>query len=659
MKNKRIERLLESGVLTYLLVFLLFCVALLFVNPWMGGIGLTLLVVMYFVQRRMGALRRKELLGYIEGVSRNADAAVGATSSSVTKVPLPTVIARIDTGEIIWYNKQFSEIVGEKEHIFETLLADVAPTLSLGWLIAGRPSSPELIRLGERWYEVCGATDRLGDERIIGTLYFIDRTEEQVFRTEDERKRPVVGILMLDNYDELTKNLSEQQKSALIAGLDEKLNAWFAGADCLLRKYEKDRYVMVCEKQLLDRFIAEKFSVLDAVRTLSADNPPTLSIGFGVGGNGYSEIIDFASLAIDMALSRGGDQAVVKDSVNFSFYGGKTSELEKRTKVKSRVMAGALGRLIGDSSQVFVMGHKNSDLDSVGAAAGVVCACRKLGRPARIVIDRGMTAAGPLISRLAAQPEYEGVFLTPEEALAQMDPRTLLVVVDTNRPEVVESLDVLKQASRVAVIDHHRRAASYIEGAALNLHEPYASSACELVVEVLGYLASQPPMLKAEADALLSGIVLDSKNFAIRTGVRTFEAAATLRLAGADPVEIKKLFQTDFDDYLERCQIITRAVPYKGRFAIVTLDHTVPRVVAAQAADELLSIQGIQASFVIFPEGGQAILSARSLGQVNVQTIVERLGGGGHLTMAGAQMQETPPETAAAALYTAIDEVCD
>ncbi len=656
MNGKRIERLLEPGVLGYFLVFLLFCAVLLFFDPIMGGVGLALLIVVYIIQTRRAIRRRRELLRYIEGVSQNADVAAGSVMSS----PFPTVVIRLDTGDIVWYNRQFGEITSDHEHIFETRLADVAPGLSLGWLIAGRNEAPELINIGERWYSVGGTTERIpNDAKILATLYFIDRTVEHSLREISDRTRPAVGIFMLDNYEELTKGLSEQQKSALIAELDEKLNAWFDGADCMFRKYEKDRYVMVCEKSLLDRFMAEKFSVLDSVRTVgSADNPLTLSIGFGIDGDGYGEIFEFASLAIDMALSRGGDQAVVKDRVNFTFFGGKTQELEKRTKVKSRVMANALRRLISDSSSVYIMGHKNSDLDSIGAAVGIVCACRRLDRKAHIIVDLNMTAAALLINRITAQPEYAGVFISPSDAMVHMDARSLLVVVDTNRPEVVEAPEILESCPRIAVIDHHRRAASYISNAALNIHEPYASSASELVCELLGYFDnSKVPLLKIEAEALLGGIVLDSKNFTLRTGVRTFEAAATLRLAGADPVEIKKLFQTEYADYVERYRIIASAVPYREHFAIATLDENVGRVVAAQAADGLLDVLGIQASFVVFNENGQAIISARSLGQVNVQLIVEKLGGGGHLTMAGAQLPGVTPEEASERIRVAIDEV--
>ena len=357
-----------------------------------------------------------------------------------------------------------------------------------------------------------------------------------------------------------------------------------------------------------------------------------------------------------MALSRGGDQAVIRNKFTFEFYGGRSKETEKRTKVKSRVMANALSSLVSDSSQVFIMGHRQADNDAVGAAAGVCALCRKNGVPAHIIRETGPTPSQVLIDRLHQLPEYHDCFLSAQEALIIADNRSLVVVVDTNRPEQVQALEVLQSCNRVAVIDHHRRAATYIEGAALNYHEPYASSASELVTELLQYVMEPAHLLRAEAEALLAGIVLDTKNFTMRTGGRTFEAAAFLRRSGADTAEVKKLFQNDLAGTIAKYSIIQNAKLYRDGIAVAVADHPVGRVTAAQAADELLNIIGISASFVISPDGERVNISGRSMGDTNVQLILEKLGGGGNAAAAGGQVSGKSVDEVAQELARAIDQ---
>lgn len=662
-RRSRLQKFIEPGMRSYFVFFFIYCAAAIICAVLWGSRELMILVaaigaligVLEFIGYiRYARKRRSEITKYIDRIAGGADAA----KNSVMDSPFPTAIVQTNTGEIIWTNARFNMISGEREHSFEFPLSDVLPDFSLRWLEDGAHEAPAPVLIGDRWYTVCGSTDRSGDRRgLLATLYFIDCTEFRRLRELFAASRPTVGIIQIDNYDETMKNLSDTQKSTVLAGVDEKVNEWVRGSDCIARKYDRDKYMLICGRATMDRFIEGKFSVLDAAKQITShDIPVTISIGVGVEGDNWADLFGYAQLAMEMALSRGGDQAVVKNRLNFAFYGGHTQELEKRTKVKSRVMANALMQLINDSSRVFIMGHKNSDLDSVGSAAGVAAVCRAMGRHANIVIDKNITAARLLIDKLEAQPEYEGMFMTPSDAMIALDPRALLVVVDTNRPEVVEAPELLESATRVAVIDHHRRAASYIENAALSLHEPYASSASELVVELIGYVEPKPSLLRAEADALLAGIELDTKSFTMRTGVRTFEAAASLRLAGADPVEIKKLFQTPLNEYTERYRITSKATLYKKHVATVLCEGEESRVTAAQAADELLNVAGVQASFVVFPSGGQVVISARSLGQMNVQVILEKLGGGGHLNMAGAQIVGQSPEVVMSRLYAAIDE---
>ena len=474
-------------------------------------------------------------------------------------------------------------------------------------------------------------------ENLLVTTYWMDITDTARICDRYAESRPVVSILMIDNYEELMKAGGEAARSSVLAQIDERINTWVEGKNGLLRKYDRDRYLFVFEEQFFEEMVEEKFAILDAVHSVtSADGvTATLSIGMGKDGETFEQLFTSANKCIEMALSRGGDQAVVRDSIDFQFYGGRRQSAEKRTKVKSRVMAKALGDLVSDASEVYVMGHEYADMDTVGAAAGICCVARKHRKRCRIVLDLNNNNANPLVHRLQLLPEYEDMFISGSDAFVHAQPGALLVVVDTNRPDMVESGQLLDTCNRVAVIDHHRRAATYIENAALNFHEPYASSASELVTELLQYLVDGSDLLRGEAEALLAGMVLDTKNFTQRTGSRTFEAAAFLRRSGADTIEVSRLFQSDLHSMVERYDIIRQAVMYHEDIAVAAVNRECPRIVAAKAADDLLTLKGVQASVVVYRSGEGAALSARSLGDINVQVILEALGGGGNNTAAG------------------------
>lgn len=658
MRNKRIARLLEPGMRIYFIASLIFFIVVLNINLYVGIAGLLLLTAQYLVYRNASAKRRKEILALIDSVASSIGE---ATTNSVSASPFPTVIIRVETGEVIWCNDLFHNITGERRHIFDIKLTDIISNIDIRWLMEGRSVYNNDLTIGDRIYSLYGNTATVeGRPGVFGTIYFIDVTELRQLKTRYEESRPVVVVILIDNYEEILKSVSSNDTSKLLIDLDDAITKWASESGFLLRKYDRDRYLLLMEKKDLRKLINSQFSILEDAKSLDAGSMPlTLSIGIGVDGENFSENLRYAQLAIDMALSRGGDQAVIKNRLNFEFYGGQTQEIQKRTKVKSRVMANALSQLIKDSGDVMVMSHKMSDLDSIGSAAGVVCAARKLGKKAYIVVDRTDTAAVSLLERLGELPEYQGVIISPTDAILLADNRTLLVITDVNRPDMVESEELLLSCARVAVIDHHRRGASYIENAALNFHEPYASSASELVSELLSYLGDQAPILKVEAEAMLAGIVLDTKNFTIRTGVRTFEAAARLRSAGAETVEIKRLFQTDFERCIDRYDIVSRAHMHRGGIAISYTEKNVDRTTAAQAADELLNVLNVQASFVLFPEEDEIVISARSLGNINVQVILEKMGGGGHLQMAGAQIKGQSPEIVLSRLYEVIDDYLD
>ena len=536
------------------------------------------------------------------------------------------------------------------------------PDFTYRWLLDGKREYPEQFRWNDRIYRVFGALSRPepegGDQPTLATTYWMDITEAEQMRQTLELTKPLMAILMVDNYEELMKACPENKRSALLAALEEQLNNWAAGSGGLLLGYDRDRYLYLFEEKDYTGYTESKFDVLEKVRQVQAGEgvSATLSIGVGRDEDSFEQLFKNASLALEMALSRGGDQAVVKDRVNFEFYGGRSKSTEKRTKVKSRVMANALGELIDDAKQVYVMGHKYADMDSLGAAVGICCIARKRGKPCQIIIDTENNAAHPILRRLSEQPEYANTAISGQDAFIKCQPGSLLVVVDTNRPESVESEEMLETCNRVAVIDHHRRGSSYIEKMALNYHEPYASSASELVAELMQYLVEPSDVLKCEAEALLSGIVLDTKNFTNRTGGRTFEAAAYLRRLGADTQDVQRMFQGDLNSMIARYDIIRQAELYRDDIAVVALDEECDRVTAAKAADELLTLKGIRASFVLYKKGDGVYMSARSLGEVNVQVILEALGGGGNSTTAGGQADNITVAEAKAKLLEAIDK---
>ena len=643
MNNNKLSRLLEPNLKFYFFCLALFVLAAVTVSIPLAVIEGVVTVALYLYFTQSNKKRRQSVLQYIDSVTGSVDT---ASKSTLINSPLPIMVFRPDTGEVIWSNENFLQLAGVREHLFEMRVEDAVPEFPVQWLLEGRQECPNRVFMNNRRFRVYGslvrAKGRGGEQNLVATTYWVDTTDADQLLETYTATRPVLSILMLDNYEDLMKACADTQRSAVLAQIDEKVSAWASAGAGLLLKTERDRYLFIFEEQHYQHFVEEKFSVLDAIRAIKVGEGvyPTLSIGMGKDVDSFPELYKNASLSLEMALSRGGDQAVVRNKVDFEFYGGRAKATEKRTKVKSRVMANALSELMADASEIYVMGHSYADMDAVGAAAGICCAARKRGKRAQIVIDLERNAALPVLKKLGALPEYNGVFISGNDAFVKMRPGALLVVVDTNRPDLVESHQVLEACNRVAVIDHHRRAASYIENAAFSFHEPYASSAAELVTELLQYLVEPADLLREEAEALLAGIVLDTKRFTPRTGGRTFEAAAFLRRAGADTAEVQRLFQNDLSDMVSLYDIIRRAELYREDIALAVIPQDgVDRVAAAQAADELLTLKGVRASFVVYRNGDDVLMSARSLGEVNVQVILEALGGGGNSSQAGGRVE--------------------
>ncbi len=656
--NERIRKLVRTNTVAYILLLLLFAAVTAKISLALAIGEVAAALAVWYISHRRSKVVQQQLHQYVERIAGGADT---AKNSNMLFAPMPMMVFNPENDDVLWANDLFTDLPGVGKDIFESRVRDVVEGFETHWILEGKSEFPGLFTWNGRRYRIFGCLSRpegTGHMGVLATTYWMDVTDLEHIRTTLAETRPVVAIIMIDNYEDLMSACPEGKRSAVRAAVEEKMDQWRGGSGALLMKSDRDRYLMVLDEARYEKFAAGRFSILDDVRTVQAGEGvyATLSIGVGREAADFEALYKNAGLALEMALSRGGDQAVVKDQMNFEFYGGRAKTTEKRTKVKSRVMANALGDLMDDTEHVYVMGHKYADMDTLGAAAGICAIARKRGKAARIVLDMENNSVGPMLRKLRALPEYKDVFIGGGDAFLRVQPDTLLVVVDTNRPESVESEPLLESCNRVAVIDHHRRSSSYIEKMALNFHEPYASSASEMVTELLGYLLETGDLLKAEAEALLAGIVLDTKSFTNRTGGRTFEAAAYLRRAGADTQDVQRMFQSDLESMIDRYAIIRRAVLYREDLAIAAIDEPCERVTAAKAADELLTLSGVQASFVFYPKDDGVYISARSLGEVNVQVIVEALGGGGNSTSAGGQLPGVTVEQVCQKLQEAIDK---
>lgn len=658
--DKNLKKLAEPGVRLHLVILVIFAAASLYFKLYElaaaeAGVILLLLVYGFFAKRS----REKRLSACIEAITYDTE---NSKSSALVNFPMPIAVFRLDDSRIIWGNEMFFSMCGTPEARIDARVADLVPQFTGKWLLEGKTQSPELLTVNGKKYRLQGSIVHTGAEDAenvsMGIVYWLDVTEYDNIRIKYEETRPVAGVVVIDNLDELFKNQTDRIKNDIRDAVEDRLRQWCEEYGGILRRFDRDRYLVVFEKQDIDHMKLDKFKITEEMHQVESPNGinASVSIGFGMDGTNLGEALQFADVGIELALSRGGDQTVIKDRVSFQFFGGRGLEVEKRTKVRSRNMANTLAKLMRDSSRVLVMGHRFADLDAVGAAVGVCCIARSCGVRANIVIDSNKNAAHALIEHMRTEAEYKDCFISPQDALLRADGRTLLVVVDTSRPEQVENPELLSICSRVAVIDHHRVAATYIQNAALGFIEAYASSACELIAEMLQELIEIGDILKCEADAMLAGIVLDTKSFTLRTGDRTFEAAAYLRRAGADTAEVKRFLRTGMKDAVARYKIMQSAELYRG-VAIAAPSEEENRIVIAQAADELLNISGVDASIVVAPcDEGYISVSARSIGEVNVQCLMEKLGGGGNRSAAAAQIKDKSLPEAVNSVYAVIDD---
>ena len=580
-----------------------------------------------------------------------------------------------EKGKLLWNNAAFGELLGLERHSRKNLLS-LFPELTKDDLEPGEEMfsihteyDNRNYRMDLKWVALNDAAtleDILGKDfsrEYLLSVYLADETEVLHYKKEIDNQKMVAGLIYLDNYDEALETVEEVRRSLLMALIDRKVNKYISAMNGIVKKLEKDKYFFAIKQQYVQRIQEDRFAILEDVKTVNIGNDMavTLSIGMGMNGETYNQDYDFARTAIDMALGRGGDQAVIKDGEKIQYFGGKAQQMEKSTRVKARVKAHALRELMENKDRLLIMGHKMPDIDSFGAALGIYRIATSLNKKAHIVINEVTTSVKPMMDRFIGNPDYpEDMFLKGPKAAELVDAATMLVVVDVNRPSITDAPALLRMVKSIVVLDHHRQSSEIIDNAVLSYVEPYASSACEMVAEVLQYIADNIRIRPAEADAMYAGSVIDTLNFTNQTGVRTFEAAAYLRRCGADVTRVRKMFRENMAEYQAKADAVRRAEVYREAFAISVCPAeglASPTIVGAQAANDLLEINGIKASVVLTEYNHVIYLSARSIDEVNVQVMMEILGGGGHRTVAGAQLEGVTIEQARAKVKDAIDEM--
>ncbi|MDD3252874.1 MAG: DHH family phosphoesterase [Lachnospiraceae bacterium] len=614
---------------------------------------------------------RKRILG---GLVEFSSEYAWVQKQLLTGMSLPYALAD-EEGRLLWTNHAFEEVMKLEKGAKKNLLA-LFPEVTKTDLATDDDPVMVHTSFGEHKFRLdlqpmyVSSTEQEEREAIVSrqkmlAVYLFDETDILRYRQEITDEKMVTGLIYLDNYEEALESVEEVRRSLLTALIDRKVNKYIGSIEGVAKKMEKDKYFFIIKQKYMEQLQEERFSILEDVKTVNIGNEMsvTLSIGIGMNGDGYSQNYDYARIAIDMALGRGGDQAVVKDGSKIQYYGGKSQQLEKATRVKARVKAHALRELMETKDRLLIMGHKLSDIDSFGASIGIYRIATALNKKSHIIINEVTTSVQPMMDRFLDNPEYpEDLFLTGSQAAELVDTNTMLVVVDVNRPSITDAPELLRMVKTIVVLDHHRQSSEIISNAVLSYVEPYASSACEMVAEVLQYIADGIKIKSAEADAMYAGIVIDTQNFTNQTGVRTFEAAAFLRRNGADVTRVRKLFRDDMVDYKAKAAAITSAEVYRSAFSIGICPSEglqSPTIVGAQAANELLEIRGIKASVVLTQYHDVIYISARSIDEVNVQVMMEQLGGGGHRTIAGAQLEHVTIDEAKQRVKEVINEMLE
>lgn len=648
MKGRKWISLIVTAIA---LVFTSFCSAAMIINKnellsWIM-LFVTALVSFLFIMQFI--IAQQNIHRYIAEMDEEIN---NTERETIYNFPAPTIIID-DDGKIVWFNRRFTEYIYDGDpfgvELSSILTIDVEKTYS---------KKGTIIEYNDNYYRVTATLNKKG-ESSLSMLYFEDVSEYVALEREFNMSRPTVLLIVVDNYEDSLQNIKGSESARVAGEIQKLLETFMENTNGIIRKTDNDKFVAVMEEYQLEEIIENKFKILDLAREIIIEDKTTvtLSVGVGRGAANLEESEAFAKQALDMALGRGGDQAAVKTDTGYQFFGGVSQGVEKQTKAKTRMIAQGLLGLIEESEKIYIMGHGYGDLDSVGSAVGLAGAIHNMDKDVRVVVTPDKNLATSLIDRINEVVEDYDYFMTPEEAIGEITDTTLLIIVDTHSKDIIESKELYEKAKQVVVIDHHRKIVNYIENAVIFHHEPYASSASEMVAELVQYFGEAGKLSSCYAEALLAGIMLDTKNFIMRTGVRTFEAAAFLRKLGADTVAVRSLFANSIEAYQKKTKLVASAIVYEC-CAIATSDIKTDdiRIIAPQAADELLGIAGVDAAFVIYENNGVMCYSARSMGAMNVQIIMEKLGGGGHQTMAGAQLEGVTYKEARERLKAAIDE---
>lgn len=619
---------------------------------------ISILCYTYFANNK----RKSEISEQLQDLTLTVDS---AAKSSLINSPFPLVILETN-GNVVWKSSKFvTEFADiDMDNYIDDLIIDIKDEIEKSDN-KKRKSVIRQIQIGKKTYTVQGEFakskkyERKKSPEYMMILYFIDETEKVKLKQENEDKKICVGIIMIDNYEEVTQRVDAEQKTQLMAKVESTIYDWVNETNGILVKADRDTYVYVFEQKNLEKIKEEKFAILDSIKNLVRKDKiqVTLSIAISNEGDTERDVYKSASAAMDVILGRGGDQAVIRQNGKYLFFGGKVEEVEKRTKVKARIVAHALEELIKENDKIMIMGHTNPDIDAIGSALGIYRIAKTLEKEAKIIANVETPSIKDLYESIKDQ--YQEVFISSETALAQVDSGTLIIVVDTHKKTYVESPELLTKTNKIVIIDHHRRSADFIDNSILTFQEVYASSAAELVTEIIQYTQNEVELSEVEAEALYAGIMMDTKNFTFKTGVRTFEVAAYLRRCGVDIIKVKKWFQSDLESYNTISEIVRKAEIVRDSIGISIYDvqEKETSLICAKAADELLTIGNITASFVLgLMEDGKVCISGRSIGDVNVQMILEKLGGGGHITLAGAQLENVTIDEAKQELISKINE---
>ena len=659
--NRKLFDSLVSRTKIYLVIIFILLILLSYIKPIMIIpsiiIYILILIYTYFANNK----RKSEISEQLQDLTLTVDS---AAKTSLINAPFPLIILETD-GNIVWKSSKF---ITEFANIdINSYISDLIIDIKNDIEKEENPKKKSIVKkieIGKKKYKIQGEfvktkkSERRKISEYMLVLYFIDETEKYELTVENQNKKTCVGIIMIDNYEEVIQRLDTEEKTQLMAKLESCIYEWINDTNGILIKPERDTYIYVFEQRNLEKIKEDKFTILDTVKELVRKDRMqlTLSIAISNEGENDKEVYKSALSAMDVILGRGGDQAVIREDGKYHFFGGKVEEVEKRTKVKARIVAHALEELMAECQKVVIMGHTNPDIDAMGSALGIYRLAKSLNKEIYIVTDIQSASIKEFLDN--TQEDYSEVFINKELAINKTDDETLLVIVDTHKRTYVEQPELLEKTSKIVIIDHHRRSADYIEKSILTFQEVYASSASELVTELIQYAQADVELKTLEAEALYAGIMMDTKNFTFKTGVRTFEAAAYLRRCGVDIIKVKKWFQSDLESYKKIAEIVKEAEVIRDSIAISTYEEqeNETSLICAKAADELLTIGNITASFVLGTMENQICISGRSIGDINVQMILEKLGGGGHITLAGAQLENKTIDEAKQELKDKIEE---